>query len=127
MDIPALLVTATLLTALVVTCLLPVYADSADDRGDGRTDVLIPGYVRTPNHRPRTWAFLAIAAVAGLLFLGWKRPSLPLLYSAGVRDVAVALTHDPASVNGYVARLRPARPFFAVASSSRFPWSCGPG
>jgi cellulose synthase/poly-beta-1,6-N-acetylglucosamine synthase-like glycosyltransferase len=115
MDIPALLVTATLLTALVVTCLLPVYADSADDRGDGRTDVLIPGYVRTPNHRPRTWAFLAISAVAGLLFLGWKRPSLPLLYTAGVRDVAVALTHDPASVNGYVARLRPALAFFAVA------------
>ena len=115
MDIPALLVTAALLTALVVVCLLPVYADSADDRGDGRTDVFIPGYVRTPNHRPRTWAFLAISAAAGLLFLGWKRPSLPLLYSEGVRDVAVALTHDPASVNGYVARLRPALAFFAVA------------
>jgi cellulose synthase/poly-beta-1,6-N-acetylglucosamine synthase-like glycosyltransferase len=115
MDIPALLVTAALLAALVVACLLPVYADSADDRGDGRTDVFIPGYVRTPNHRPRTWAFLAISAVAGLVFLGWKRPSLPLLYSEGVRDVAVALTHDPASVNGYVARLRPALAFFAVA------------
>ena len=115
MDIPALLVTAALLTALVAVCLLPVYADSADDRGDGRTDVFIPGYVRTPNHRPRTWAFLAISAVAGLLFLGWKRPSLPLLYSEGVRDVAVALTHDPASVNGYVARLRQALAFFAVA------------
>ena len=115
MDIPALLVTAALLTALVAVCLLPVYADSADDRGDGRTDVFIPGYVRTPNHRPRTWAFLAISAAAGLLFLGWKRPSLPLLYSEGVRDVAVAVTHDPASVNGYVARLRPALAFFAVA------------
>ena len=115
MDIPALLVTAVLLTALIVACLLPVYADSADDRGDGRTDVFIPGYVRTPNHRPRTWAFLAISAVLGLLFLGWKRPSLPQLYSEGVRGVAVALTHDPASVNGYVARLRPALAFFAVA------------
>ena len=115
MDIPALLVTAVLLTALIVACLLPVYADSADDRGDGRTDVIMPGYVRTPNHRPRTWAFLAISAVLGLLFLGWKRPSLPQLYSEGVRGVAVALTHDPASVNGYVARLRPALAFFAVA------------
>jgi cellulose synthase/poly-beta-1,6-N-acetylglucosamine synthase-like glycosyltransferase len=115
MDIPALLVTAALLTALVIACLLPVYADSADDRGDGRTEVFIPGYVRTPNHRPRTWAFLAISAVLGLLFLGWKRPSLPLLYSGYVRDVAVALTHDPAIVNGYVARLRPALAFFAVA------------
>ncbi len=115
MDTPALLVTAALLAALVVACLLPVYADSADDRGDGRTDVFIPGYVRTPNHRPRTWAFLAISATLGLIFLGWKRPSLPLLYSEGVRDVAVALTHDPASVNGYVARLRPALAFFAVA------------
>ena len=36
---PALLVTAALLTGLVVACLLPVYADSADDRGDGRTNV----------------------------------------------------------------------------------------
>ena len=115
MDIPALLVTAALLTALVVVCLLPVYADSADDRGDGRTDVFIPGYVRTPNHRPRTWAFLAISAAAGLLFLGWKRPAPPQLYSQGVRDLAVALTHDPASVNGYVARLTPALAFFAVA------------
>ena len=114
MDIPLLLVTAVLLTALVAACLLPTYADSADDRGDGRTEVFIPGYVRTPNHRPRTWAFLAISAVAGLLFLGWKRPSLPLLYSEGMRDVAVALTRDAAAVNGYVARLRPALAFFAV-------------
>lgn len=115
MDIPVLLVTAVLLIALVIACLLPIYADSADDRGDGRTDVLIPPYVRTPNHRPRTWAFLAISAVLGLFFLGWKRPSPSLLYSEGVRDVAVALTHDPASVNGYIARLRPALAFFAVA------------
>ena len=115
MDIPLLLVTAALLAALVVACLLPTYADSADDRGDGRTEVFIPGHVRTPNHRPRTWAFLAISAAAGLLFLGWKRPSLPLLYSEGMRDVAVALTHNAAAVNGYVARLRPALAFFAVA------------
>ena len=45
---------------------------------------MIPGYVRTPNHRPRTWAFLAMAAVLGLVFLGWERPSLPRLYSEGV-------------------------------------------
>jgi len=69
----------------------------------------------TPPHRPRTWAFLSITTVAGLLFLGWHRPSLPLLYSDGVRSVAVAITHNPASVNGYVARLRPALVFFAVA------------
>ena len=126
MDIPALFVTAAFLTALVVVCLLPVYADSADDRGDGRIDVVIPGYVRTPNHRPRTWAFMAISAVAGLLFLGWKRPSLPLMYSEGVRDVAVALTHDPATVNGYVARL--GRPWRSSRSpsSSPYPSSCGP-
>ena len=68
-----------------------------------------------PTTVPRTWAFLAISATPGLIFLGWKRPSLPLLYSEGVRDVAVALTHDPASVNGYVARLRPALAFFAIA------------
>jgi len=74
MDISALLVTAVLLTALIVACLLPVYADSADDRGDGRTKVFIPGYVRTPDHRPRTWAFLVISAAAGLLFLGWNGP-----------------------------------------------------
>ena len=127
MDIPALLVTAVLLTALIVACLLPVYADSADDRGDGRTDVIMPGYVRTPNHRPRTWAFLAISAVLGLLFLGWKRPSLPQLYSEGVRGVAVALTHDPASVNGYVARLSRPWPSSRSPSSSASRWSCAPG
>jgi cellulose synthase/poly-beta-1,6-N-acetylglucosamine synthase-like glycosyltransferase len=115
MALSLLAVTAALLAALVAACLLPVYADSADDRGDGRTNVVIPPYVRTPPHRPRTWAFLSITTVAGLLFLGWHRPSLSLLYSDGVRSVAVAITHNPASVNGYIARLRPALVFFAVA------------
>jgi cellulose synthase/poly-beta-1,6-N-acetylglucosamine synthase-like glycosyltransferase len=80
----------------------------------GRTQVIIPGYTRTPVYRPRTWAFLAVAAVLGLLFLGLHRPSLPALYAAAVSRVAAAITHDPASVNGYVVRLRPALAFFAV-------------
>ena len=32
-----------------------------------------------------------------------------------MRAVATAITKDPASVNGYIARLRPATEFFAVA------------
>ncbi|HWG65408.1 MAG TPA: glycosyltransferase family 2 protein [Streptosporangiaceae bacterium] len=115
MNIAVLTMTIVLFAALIVVCLLPMYADSADDRGDGRTEVKIPRYVKTPAHRPRTWAFLIIAAAAGLLFLGLKHPSLPALYSGAVSRVAVAITHDPATVNGYVSRLRPALAFFAVA------------
>ncbi len=115
MNTAGLMVTAVLLAVLVGVCLLPVWADSAEDQGDGRTNVKIPPYVRTPAHRPRTWAFVGIVTVLGLLFLGWKRPAPSALYVAAVRAVAVAITHDPASVNGYVARLRPALVFFAVA------------
>jgi cellulose synthase/poly-beta-1,6-N-acetylglucosamine synthase-like glycosyltransferase len=59
--------------------------------------------------------FLVVSSVLGLLFLGWQRPSLPAVYAGVVRAVATAITRDPASVNGYVARLRPAMEFFAVA------------
>jgi cellulose synthase/poly-beta-1,6-N-acetylglucosamine synthase-like glycosyltransferase len=110
-----LLLTIVLWAALVVVCLLPMWADSPEDQGDGRAKVRIPKYVRTPPHRPRTWGFVAICATAGLLFLGWRHPSPAALYAEAVRAVATAVTHDPASVNGYVARLRPALAFFAVA------------
>jgi cellulose synthase/poly-beta-1,6-N-acetylglucosamine synthase-like glycosyltransferase len=114
MDITILVVTAALLAALMLCCVLPMYADSPYDRGDGYTSVIIPRYMRTPPHRPRTWAFLSLAALLGLLFLGLKRPNLPALYSSAVSHVALAITHDPATVNGYVTRLRPALAFFAV-------------
>jgi len=113
-DISVLVISALLLLALVAACLLPVSADGTDDRGDGRTEVLIPRYTRTPAYRPRTWAFVVIAAVLGLLFLGLHRPSLPALYADAVSRVAAGITHDPARVNGYVMRLRPALAFFAV-------------
>ena len=113
-DISLLAISVLLLVTLVGACLLPVYADSAEDRGNGRTEVIIPRYVKTPVYRPRTWAFMAIAAALGLLFLGLHRPSLPALYADAVSWVAAAITHDPASVNGYVMRLRPALVFFAV-------------
>ena len=90
-------------------------ADSAEDGGDGRARVMIPRHVKTSPYRPRTWVFLAVSSVLGLLFLGWQRPSLPAAYAGVVRAVATAITRDPASVNGYVARLRPAMEFFAVA------------
>lgn len=115
MDDRLLAVTAGLLALLVLSCLLPLSSDSVEDRGDGRTHVTIPRYVKTSPYRPRTWTFLAVAAVLGLVFLGWQRPSLPGLYSDAVRAVASAITRDPASVNGYVARLRPATQFFALA------------
>ena len=74
MDMPLLAATAGLIAALTGACVLPVCADSAEDRGDGRAIVVIPGYVRTPRSRPRTWAFLGIAALLGLAFVGWPRP-----------------------------------------------------
>jgi len=83
--------------------------------GDGRAAVVIPRYVPTPRFRPRTWAFLGVAALLGLVFVGWQRPSIPLVYDGAVRDVAVAITRDPATVNGYVARLHPATLYLAVA------------
>ncbi len=110
-----LLLTMAGLAILIIVCLLPLFVDGAEDQGDGRTFVRIPGYVRTPPHRPRTWAFGAISAVAGLLFLGWKHPAPSGLYMTAVRAVAVAITRDPATVNGYVLRLRPALALFAVA------------
>jgi cellulose synthase/poly-beta-1,6-N-acetylglucosamine synthase-like glycosyltransferase len=114
-NIGLLAATAGLLVALGWACLLPVRADGAEDRGDGHGSVIIPRHVPTPPMRPRTLAFLGIAAVLGLVFVGWRRPSIPALYVAAVRDVAVAITRDPATVNGYVARLHPATLYLAVA------------
>jgi len=115
MYVSNLLLTLAVLALLIGVCLLPLFVDGAEDQGDGRTFVRIPGYVRTPPHRPRTWAFGAISAAAGLLFLGWKHPEPSGVYDSAVRAVAVAITRDPATVNGYVLRLRPALALFAVA------------
>lgn len=115
MDMQLLAATSGLFVALLAACLIPVCADGIEDRGDGRARVVIPRHVRTPPYRPRTWMFLAVTAVLGLLFLGWHRPSLPGAYAGLVRAVASAITRDPATVNGYVARLRPAVQLFAVA------------
>jgi cellulose synthase/poly-beta-1,6-N-acetylglucosamine synthase-like glycosyltransferase len=115
MNITLLVATIGLLTALVAACLLPVSADGTEDQGDGKGYVDIPRHTKTPPYRPRTWVFLAVAAGLGLLFLGWQRPALPGAYEDAVRAVAAAITRDPATVNGYVVRLRPATQFFAVA------------
>jgi cellulose synthase/poly-beta-1,6-N-acetylglucosamine synthase-like glycosyltransferase len=113
MDKPVLLMTIGLLAALIAACILPLRADTAEDRGDGRADVDIPRYTKTSPRRPRTWAFLLVTAALGLVFVGWRRPSE--LYTGAVRDVAAAITHNPATVDGYVVRLRPATLLFAVA------------
>src|ERR1700677_441549 len=115
MNITLLAATIGLLAALVAACLLPVSAESTEDEGDGKGYVAIPRHVPTPTYRPRTWIFLAVVTGLGLLFLGWQRPTLPGAYAGAVRAVAAAITRDPATVNGYVARLRPATQFFAVA------------
>jgi glycosyltransferase involved in cell wall biosynthesis len=115
MDVPLLAATIGLLAAGAGACLLPVCADSADDLGNGMSSVVIPRHAPTSRFRPRTWAFLGISAVGGLLFTGWQRPSMPRVYIGAVRDVAVAITRDPATVNGYAARLHPATLFLAVA------------
>jgi hypothetical protein len=115
MNISLLGVTAAMLSALVAACILPQRAEAGDDAGDGRSVVLIPRPVPTTRHRPRTWTFLAVTAALGLVFAGWRRPGFPQLYAGAVRAVAVAISRDPAGVNGYIARLRPATLFLAVA------------
>jgi cellulose synthase/poly-beta-1,6-N-acetylglucosamine synthase-like glycosyltransferase len=115
MDVRLLAATIGLFMALVAACVLPVSADGTEDLGDGRGRVVIPPHVKTPPYRPRSWVFLGVAAALGLFFLGWHRPSPAGAYADAVRAVATAITRDPASVNGYVARLRPATEFLAVA------------
>src|SRR5713226_6848203 len=106
MDILVFALTVFLLMVLIAACLLPVGADSTEDQGDGMTEVVIPGHVRTPRRRPRTLGFFAVTATLSLVFLTVR--SLPALYTTAVGNVADAITRDPATVNGYIARLRPA-------------------
>jgi glycosyltransferase involved in cell wall biosynthesis len=115
MDMSLLAASIGLLAVLACACVLPVYADSADDLGDGMATVILPKHVPTPRFRPRTFAYLGIAALLGLLFVGWQRPPIPLLYIGAARDVAVAITRNPAAVNGYVARLHPAFLYLTVS------------
>ena len=113
MDILVFGLTVVLLVVLIVACLLPVGADSPDDQGDGMTEVVIPRHVRTPRWRPRTLVFFAVTGILSLVFLTVRQ--LPALYSTAVGNVADAITRDPATVNGYITRLRPALVFFGVA------------
>jgi cellulose synthase/poly-beta-1,6-N-acetylglucosamine synthase-like glycosyltransferase len=115
MNIPLLGATAAFFVALIAACLLRVSVDGTDDRGDGRTRVVMPMHVKTPSYRPRTWMFIALSLVLGLVFLGLQRPSLSGAYADAVRAVSNAITNDPVRVNGYVDRLRPAVEFFAAA------------
>jgi cellulose synthase/poly-beta-1,6-N-acetylglucosamine synthase-like glycosyltransferase len=115
MNLLLLVVTAGLLAALITACLLPLTADSLDDRGDGRTEVVITRHVKTPTYRPRTWVFLAVTATMTGLFLGLRNPTPTAGYADVVRSIAAAITRDPATVNGYIARLRPAMEFLAVS------------
>jgi cellulose synthase/poly-beta-1,6-N-acetylglucosamine synthase-like glycosyltransferase len=115
MDSRLLLATAGILGILVIACLLPAGTDGREDQGDGLSRVVIPRYVKTPAARPRTWLFLAVSAALGLLFLGFQRPSAAAEYAGAVRALATAITRNPASANGYVARLRPGTEFLAVA------------
>jgi len=89
--------------------------DSTEDRGDGRAQVRMERHVRTSHHHQRTWIFLGITAVVGLLFIGWHRPSPSEEYARLVQSLATAITRDPVTVNGYVARLHPATQLFGVA------------
>jgi hypothetical protein len=115
MDGRLLTATVVIFVVLVVVCLLPTAADSREDRGDGRTQVLIPRHVKTPASRPRTWLFLVICAALGLVFLGWQRPSAADAYADLVRALATAITRDPAC-----ARPRSSWPW--PTSSEYPPW-----
>jgi cellulose synthase/poly-beta-1,6-N-acetylglucosamine synthase-like glycosyltransferase len=115
MDKPLLAAAIALFVLLVIACLLPAAADSTEDLGDGQTNVVIAPYVKTPSSRPRTWVFFAVSAGLGLLYLGFQRPAPADAYIAMVRDLASAITRDPAVVNGYAVRIRAATAFLAVA------------
>jgi cellulose synthase/poly-beta-1,6-N-acetylglucosamine synthase-like glycosyltransferase len=115
MNLLLLVVTAGLLAALVTACLLPLTADSLDDRGNGKTDVVITKYVKTPTYRPRTWVFLGVTATLTALFLGLRHPAPTAGYADLVQAIANAITRDPATVNGYIVRLRPGMEFLAVS------------
>jgi cellulose synthase/poly-beta-1,6-N-acetylglucosamine synthase-like glycosyltransferase len=108
-------VTGVLFAALAACCLLPVSEDGTEDRGDGRALVRIPRHVKTSPHHQRTFVFLGVMAGLGLLFLGWQRPSPSHEYARVVQALATGITRDPVSVDGYIARLRPATEFFGVA------------
>src|SRR5580692_6358792 len=114
MNISVLALSVLLLVTLIAACLLPVAADSAEDGGDGLAEVVIPRHVKTPRWRPRTLAFFAVTAIMSLAFVELRHPSPPALYSEAVSKVAGAITRDPATVAGYIARLRPALVFFGV-------------
>jgi cellulose synthase/poly-beta-1,6-N-acetylglucosamine synthase-like glycosyltransferase len=116
MDVRLLATTIGLFTALIAACLLQVCADGTEDGGDGRGRVIIPAHVKTPPYRPRTWVFFGVTAILGLFYLGWHRPSPAAAYADVVRAIATAITKDPVSVNGYVARLRPATEFLGLAT-----------
>lgn len=107
--------TTALFAGLVVCCLLPISQDGREDRGDGRAQVRIPRPTRTSPHHQRTWMFLGVAAVLGLLFVGWRRPSPGEEYARLVQAVATGITRDPVTVSGYIARLHPATELFGVA------------
>ena len=110
-----LAVTIGLLAALVAVCL------TAGERGQRRGSRRRPDAGSDPAAHEDTGLSPAHLDIprrdrgARLMFLGWQRPSLPAAYASLVRAVAAAITRDPVAVNGYVARLRPATEFFAVA------------
>jgi hypothetical protein len=110
--------TADTLVLLVLTCLLPAGADGREDQGGGLSRVVIPGYVKMPTARPRTWLSRAVSTAPGLLFRGWRRPSAAAVSAGAARGLATAITRNPASAHGYVARGRPGTEFLAAAFAS---------
>ncbi len=109
------LLAAAVFLALCTFCLLPQFAGSAEDQGDGRSTVKIPRHQRTPEWRPRTWTFFTTVVMLGALFLGLHHPSPAAVLRVPVARLAVAITSNPAGVAGYVARLTPASQFLAIS------------
>jgi cellulose synthase/poly-beta-1,6-N-acetylglucosamine synthase-like glycosyltransferase len=97
-----------------VICLLPITEPSSEDAGDGQARVRMRRHVGTSHHHLRTWLFFAVSAVVGLLFIGWHDPSASEEYVRAVRALTSAITRDPVTVDGYVARLHPATQLFGV-------------
>lgn len=100
-----------LLLALVLLTTVvgwPLFAQTADDTGDGRAVVRIPAPVPTPAARPRTAGFFLLAALLVLLSLGLRHPSPVTAYADVVTRLATGVDGQPVQVAGYVVLLHPA-------------------
>ncbi|HVX43161.1 MAG TPA: glycosyltransferase [Mycobacteriales bacterium] len=97
-------------------CIKPLFAGTPEDRGDGKTEVLIPNYVKTPTYRPRTWVFMGISVVVAVLMTGWRDPQPLGVYRSVVQRLVFMVTGEHSVSAGYSNAIQASSQFFAVAT-----------